>query len=102
MEFIDDYPDVADYLPDEIDLPKTPKQWLVNVIAAVLGTPFKKWVGQQVEERNALMAEKRELMISMDPEMAQKFVNSTHVSSKCFFNILQVVLFCHFPSNTTC
>jgi len=53
----------------------------------VLGTPFKKWVGQQVEERNALMAEKRELMISMDPEMAQKFVNSTHVSCKYFYII---------------
>ena len=26
------------YLPDDIDLPKVPKQWLVNVIAAVVGT----------------------------------------------------------------
>ena len=41
MVFISNYPNVADYLPDEIDLAKTPKQWLVNVIAAVLGTPFK-------------------------------------------------------------
>ena len=71
MEFISHYPDMADYLPDEIDLPKTPKQWMVNVIAAVLGTPFKNWVGVQIEQRNAEMADKREMMITMDREMAQ-------------------------------
>ena len=80
MEFISHYPDMADYLPDEVDLPKTPKQWIVNVIAAVLGLLFKTWVGEQIEQRNAEMADKREMMIKMDPEMAQKFHNSTHVS----------------------
>ena len=70
------------YLPDDIDLPKVPKQWLVNVFAAVLGEGFKKWVVQQVEERNALMCEKKEVMIAMDPNMAAKFDASTHVSCK--------------------
>ena len=70
------------YLPDDIDLPKIPKQWIVNVCAAVLGQEFKDWVGEQVEERNALMAEKKEIMITMDPQMAAKFQSSTHVSRK--------------------
>ena len=70
------------YLPDDIDLPKIPKQWLVNVIAAVVGTHFKQWVAQQVEERNALMCEKNEVMIAMDPDMASRFSASTHVSRK--------------------
>ena len=43
------------YLPDELDLPKIPKQWIVNVCAAVLGDSFKQWVYEQVEERNVLM-----------------------------------------------
>ena len=44
-----------------------PKQWIVNVCAAVLGEVFKMWVQEQVEDRNALMAEKKEIMIAMDP-----------------------------------
>ena len=48
----------------------------------MLGEPFKMWVYQQMEERNALMTEKKEMMIAMDPEMAAKFEASTHVSRK--------------------
>ena len=48
----------------------------------MIGQPFKYWVYEQVEERNALMAEKKEVMIAMDPAMAAKFQASTHVSRK--------------------
>ena len=82
MEFVQDKPRIAHYLPDEVDLPKIPKQWVVNVCAAVIGEAFKDWVCDQVEERNALMAEKKEVMIAMDPQMAAKFSASTHVSRK--------------------
>ena len=71
------------YLPDELDIPKIPKQWIVNVCAAVLGDSFKQWVMTQVEERNILMQEKKEMMIAMDPVMAAKFSASSHVSCKC-------------------
>ena len=74
------------YLPDEPDLAKVPKQWLLNVCAAIIGQDFKDWVAEQIEERNALMAEKREVMISMDPVMASKFAASTHVSSKSIYD----------------
>ena len=67
MAFVHQRPRAARYLPDEIDLPKVPKQWIVNVCAAVLGTEFKEWVSEQVEERNSLMVEKKEIMIAMDP-----------------------------------
>ena len=70
LEFIVNQPDIADFLPDDIDLAKTPKQWIVNVCAAVVGEPFKQWVGAQVEDRNEAMAEKRDMMIAMDPVMA--------------------------------
>lgn len=62
-----------------------PKQWIVNVCAAVIGDDFRAWVAQQIEERNSLMAEKKEIMIQMDPVMAAKFSASTHVS--CKYNI---------------
>ena len=80
MEFVATQPGVVPYLPDEVDLPKIPKQWIVNVCAAVIGQPFKAWVKHQVEARNALMAGKKEVMIAIDPQMAAKFSASTHVS----------------------
>ena len=76
---------VETYLPDEPDLSHVPKQWIVNVCAAVIGEPFKQGVRDQIEERNNLMADKRELMIAMDPEMATKFEASSHVSRTYLF-----------------
>ena len=81
-EFASQYPNISAYMPDDPDLPKTPKQWIINVCATVIGKPFKTWVVDQVEERNALMAKKKEVMIDMDPQMHAKFHASTHVSRK--------------------
>ena len=67
LSFAFSKPQVDLYLPDEPDLPKVPKQWIVNICAAVIGSDFKDWVSDQIEERNAIMAEKKEIMISMDP-----------------------------------
>ena len=75
-------PNISNFLPDDIDLEKVPKQWIVNVCAVILGSEFKAWVSHQVEERNAVMCAKKEMMISMDPDMAAKFQASTHVSRK--------------------
>ena len=69
-------------MPDEPDIQKVPRQWILNVCAAVIGQPFRDWVTEQVEARNALMSQKKEMMIAMDPEMASKFAASTHVSRK--------------------
>ena len=84
-EFAVQHPNIATYLPDEPDLPKTPKQWIVNICTAVIGQPFKTWVAAQMEARNAAMKKKKEMMIDMDPEMAAKFNASTHVSRKYAF-----------------
>ena len=44
MEFVGAQGGVVDYLPDEVDLPKIPKQWIVNICTVVLGDAFRKWV----------------------------------------------------------
>ena len=88
LEFAADKPIIPVYLPDEIDLPKVPKQWLVNIFSAVLGDSFREWVTMQVEERNNIMNTKKEVMIAMDPQMAAKFEASTHVSRKCYLSSL--------------
>ena len=88
LAFVRQKPRIESYLPDEADLPKVPKQWIVNVCVAVLGEVFKKWVQEQVEDRNALMDEKKEIMIAMDPVMAAKFSASSHVSCKSSFSFI--------------
>ena len=44
MEFVAGRPRIEGYLADEPDLQKVPKQWIVNVCAAVIGNEFKAWV----------------------------------------------------------
>ena len=89
FEYIGQVPQIEAYLPDEIDIPKIPKQWIVNVCASILGQNFRDWVTQQIQDRNTLIAEKKEIMINMDPQLAAKFQASTHVSRKwtCLFFI---------------
>ena len=93
MSFVKQKPRIESYLPDEPDLPKVPKQWIVNVCAAVLGEVFKAWVQDQVEDRNALMEEWKEIMIAMDPHMAAKFNASSHVSCKLLRLICLIFIF---------
>ena len=83
-EFAVQHPNIAAYMPDDPDLPKTPKQWIINVCATVIGKPFKAWVKDQVEERNETMNKKKQMDIDMDPQMHAKFQASTHVSRKYF------------------
>ena len=46
MEFVATQPGAEHYLPDEPDLAKVPKQWIVNICAAVIGADFKAWVAE--------------------------------------------------------
>ena len=70
------------FLPDERDISKLPRQWIINVIYSLCGDSFREWVSQQVKDRNDSLAEKRDLMIAMDPEIAAAFGNSANISSK--------------------
>lgn len=72
-----------------------PKQWIVNVCAVVLGAQFKQWVHYQIKERNTIMCTKKEMMITMDPQMAAKFGASSHVSCKLLSVRSHDLLFVH-------
>lgn len=68
------YPDVYDYLPEpDLELPKVPKAWLANVCATVIKEQFAKWVKEQVENRHEKVADKKDIMIKMDPRIAEIF-----------------------------
>ena len=65
---------VFEYLPDpDLELPKTPKQWIANVCATVLEDRFNNWVKAQVDARHQKVAVSKDIMIDVDPEIARVF-----------------------------
>ena len=82
LEYGSQIEQVKQHLPDERDIPKLPRQWLINVIYSLAGDVFRVWVSQQVRDRNDRVAEKRDLMIELDPEIAAAFGDSANISSK--------------------
>ena len=71
------------YLPEDRDMHKVPRQWLINVVYTVIGEPFRAWVTNEIAHRNEELAKKQKLLIEMDPEVARAFHSSVNISSKC-------------------
>ena len=94
-EYLDYFhPEVYEYLPEPaLELPKTPKQWIANVCASVLKAEFANWVKNQVDIRHNKVADKKDIMIQMDPQMAQIFKSSIAVSSKYTLSFLLLILY---------
>ena len=73
---------IFDYLPDQQEIRKVPKEWICNVLATVLKGMFTGWVKNRIEERNEAVKEARNTDIGMDPEMAEAFRASTKTSCR--------------------
>ena len=68
------YPNVMECLPvAEKETLKFPRQYLANVVYTIVGEPFKVWVTSQANKRHAKMAEKNNVYIKLDPEIAAAF-----------------------------
>ena len=74
--------DIDCHLPDPIDLHKVSREYILNIIATVMGSSFTDWVNEQIEERNEAIKVKGELNIELDPDVAEAFNASTAVSCK--------------------
>ena len=81
-------PEVAHFLPEERDLGRLPKQWIADITYTVMKEPFKNWVIERVKVRNDTIAENRNLIIELDPEVAEAFKKSLNISSKWTISIL--------------
>ena len=53
------------------------------MIATVLEDVFTDWVGQQINDRNIEVTDKKEMNIELDEDIAAAFNASTSVSRKC-------------------
>ena len=73
---------VMDYLPDERDISRLPRQFIVNVLFTIMGEPISDFVKKSIKARNDAVAENRNLIIELDPEIAAAFAKSINISSK--------------------
>ena len=94
-EFLDEHhPHVYNYLPEpDLELPKVPKEWFVNVCATVLQDKFSKWIKDGVDKRHDKVKVKKDIDIDVDPEIAEVFHRSNAVSSKCSYSFILFKLF---------
>ena len=76
-------PKVSYYLPEDRDMHKVPRQWIINVAYTLIGEPFAAWVKDEIANRNDELAKKQNLLIEMDPGIAAAFHKSVNISSKC-------------------
>ena len=81
LEFASKDARVPKYLPDDRDIDKVPRQWIVNICYTILGKPFADWVGESIAHRNQKVAEKQDLLLDLDPEILKAFHQSKNIST---------------------
>ena len=64
------HPNVLQYLPDELDWHRLPRQWLINVLNTIIGREFADWVNNIIHKRCDDLAAKHDLLIEVDSEIA--------------------------------
>ena len=80
--FIATHAQILNYLPEEQEWDKLPKEWLCNIINTTVEAEFVSWVKERIEYRNAHVVKEKKLAINMDPAIMKAFLGSTAVSSK--------------------
>ena len=80
--FASQTPEVENALPPSKEIAKLCRGYLANVIYTIMGEPFRQWVNQQVARRNERIAIEGNNVISMDPEIARIFQQSSAISGK--------------------
>ena len=52
LVFASEYANVHKFLPDENEIKKAPKQWIVNMIYSLVQEDFADWVRRIINTRN--------------------------------------------------
>ena len=75
-------PIVLEYLPAQKEMMALPREYLITVLLSILGEEFKKWIDQQIAQRDLTSKITLNENISMDPEIAKIFMEATHSTCK--------------------
>ena len=89
LEWAQSYQKVSEALPmEQREVDKLLRQFVINLVYTVVGDPFRLWMEQVMEARNAKIKSDRNLGIELDPEIMRIFRASTSVSSKSILYML--------------
>ena len=58
---------------DSKEVMRLPKSWICNVAATTIGSDFRGWVRDMINDRNHQMAVTKNLFVDMDPDIYQAF-----------------------------
>ena len=75
-------PGVREYFPEDRDIHRLPRYWVLNVAYSCLGNTWKDFVDNLVNTRHESLKVAKGLTIEMDPTIAEIFQRSTAVSSR--------------------
>ena len=71
LDFLAQFEDMHHHMPSEShEIAKLPRGWVINVGATVVGQPFVDWCAARITKRNREMAQDRNLLIKMNPQLA--------------------------------
>ena len=73
LNFGKDNEEIAKYLPEQRDMDKIPRQFIIDITYTVMGDAFKKWAKLRIKARNEKIKEKQDLELELDPEVAKAF-----------------------------
>ena len=82
LEQYKDHSELFKHLPEKAEQVKLPKQFVINLIYTLIGDDFEIFIRSKINERNDKLQEDRNLMISVDPQIAKIFYASNFVSCK--------------------
>ena len=89
---------MVEYLPISKKLTKMSRNYICNVVYSLTGSVFENWVKARVDSRNDSMAIKKDLMVSLDPGIANCFLKSQSLSSKLIILINELFFLLYFHS----
>ena len=88
LQFAGNYPIVGNALPSEQrDILKLHRDYVSTIIYTLVGKPYVEWVEGRIKERNQKLEADHDMMVYLDPEIAEILHKSTTVSSKSDFVI---------------
>ena len=83
LAFAEQHPGVMQTLPAvRKEILKMPRAYIGHVIHTLVGRPFAQWVKDRVDQRHLKIAEERQMLIEMDPEIGHIYQESQAVSGE--------------------
>ena len=74
--------EIVNKLPDDEEIFKLPRDWIIGVCHTVKGKEFVDWVIEHVEARDKVYMDKKNQYIEIDPAIKSIFEKVKHTSGK--------------------